>query len=193
MIEQTSFLGMPLKTQKQRRLLVALYYATLISFAAVGLWMNKRNWGPLVAQTFVFGGLLGGIRRWAGQVMNERYPSLERTGGPCGLNLSGRKRFDSTSWTSFRRTGAEAARYGALHGVSDSAMELWGVRAGLFWGECAWPLRGLRIRHSSCCGCFCCTCCRCRRRWCCGPSRRGRRRSWPRCGPGHGRVLRKLG
>jgi len=31
-IEQTRFLGMPLKTQRQRRLLVVLYYAVLVGF-----------------------------------------------------------------------------------------------------------------------------------------------------------------
>ena len=100
MIEQTSFLGMPLKTQKQRRLLVALYYATLISFAAVGLWMNKRNWGPLVAQTFMVGGLLGGIRIGGPvKVYEEPILPLDADSTVQTLNLSGRKRFDSM-WSS---------------------------------------------------------------------------------------------
>ena len=62
MIEQTKFLGMPLKTQKQRRLLVVMYYGVLVGFAAAGLWVGKDAWGSLVVQTFVFGGLLGGIK-----------------------------------------------------------------------------------------------------------------------------------
>ncbi len=77
MIEQTSFLGMPLKTQRQRRLLVVLYYAVLLGIAAAGLWLGKNDWGGLVAQTFVFGGLLGGIRM-GGPVKVYAYPSLER-------------------------------------------------------------------------------------------------------------------
>jgi len=117
MIEQTSFLGMPLKTQKQRRLLVALYYAILISFAAVGLWLDKKSWGPLVAQTFVFGGLLGGIRM-GGPVKPYAYPSFEREmDGPRGLNLEGRKPFDgSLSWTPLderERTQRDVAHYTA--------------------------------------------------------------------------------
>lgn len=118
MIEQTSFLGMPLKTQRQRRLLVVLYYAVLLGFAGAGLWLGKNDWGPFVAQTFVFGGLLGGIRR-GGPVKPYAYPSFEREmDAPVqGLNLEGRKPFDeSLTWTPLderERTQRDVAHYTA--------------------------------------------------------------------------------
>ena len=99
-LEQTQFLGMPLKTQKQRRLLVVLYYAVRLGLAVVGLWINKRDWGPLVAQTFVVGGLLGGIRIGGPvKIYEEPILPLDMEGAVQTLNLSGRKRFDST-WSS---------------------------------------------------------------------------------------------
>jgi hypothetical protein len=117
-IEQTKFLGMPLKTQRQRRLLVVLYYAVLLGIAAAGLWLGKNDWGGLVAQTFVFGGLLGGIRM-GGPVKAYAYPSFERDmDGPVhGLNLEGRKPFDeSLTWTPLderERTQRDVAHYTA--------------------------------------------------------------------------------
>ena len=95
MIEQTKFLGMPLKTQGQRRLLVVLYYAVLVGFGLVGLWIGKGAWGSLVAQTFVFGGLLGGIKM-GGPVKAYAPPSfpLDRDDSVHTLNLAGRKPFD---------------------------------------------------------------------------------------------------
>ncbi len=101
MIEQTKFLGMPLKTQAQRRLLVVVYYAVLVGFAGVGFWLGNKSWGSLVAQTFVFGGLLGGIRT-GGPVKLYAYPSFEREmDAPVqDLNLERRKPFDeSLAWT----------------------------------------------------------------------------------------------
>jgi hypothetical protein len=95
-IEQTKFLGMPLKTQGQRRLLVVLYYAVLLGFAVIGLWMDKKSWGPLAAQTFVVGGLLGGIRM-GGPVKAYAQPTfpLDMSGTVRTLNLDGRKPFDA--------------------------------------------------------------------------------------------------
>lgn len=61
MITETTFLGLPLRTPAQRRTLVVLYYALLVSMAAIGA--HARNLPvALLAQTFIFGGLLGGIR-----------------------------------------------------------------------------------------------------------------------------------
>lgn len=62
MIERTKFLGMPLKTQLQRRLLVVLYYAALLAIFA--LMLRKPHWGifSMLPQLVVFGGLLGGIK-----------------------------------------------------------------------------------------------------------------------------------
>jgi hypothetical protein len=114
-IEQTSFLGMPLKTQRQRRLLVALYYAGLVGFAAAGLWIGKNALISLAAQTFVFGGLLGGIKM-GGPVKPYAYPAFERDiDGPRGLNLQGRRPFDaSLTWTPLderERTQRDVAHY----------------------------------------------------------------------------------
>ena len=97
MIEQTRFLGMPLKTQRQRRLLVVLYYAVLVGFGLTGLWIGKGAWGSLVAQTFVFGGLLGGIKL-GGPVKAYAYPHfpLDTDTSLRSLNLAGRKPFDTS-------------------------------------------------------------------------------------------------
>ncbi len=115
MIELTSFLGIPLKTQRQRRLLVVLYYGVLVGFAAAGLWVGKDAFVSLGAQTFVFGGLLGGIKM-GGPVKPYAYPTLERDiDGPRGLNLQGRKPFDgSVTWTPLderERTQRDVAHY----------------------------------------------------------------------------------
>ena len=120
MIEQTKFLGMPLRTQRQRRLLVVLYYAVLIVFAAVGLCMDKKSWGPLVAQTFVFGGLLGGIRM-GGPVKAYAQPNfpLDMDSTVHTLNLEGRKPFDTSlpeAWAPLderERTQRDIAHYTA--------------------------------------------------------------------------------
>ncbi len=69
-------------------------------------------------RTFVFGGLLGGIRM-GGPVKVYAYPSLEREmDGPVhGLNLEGRKPFDeSVTWTPLderERTQRDVAHYTA--------------------------------------------------------------------------------
>lgn len=118
MVEQTKFLGMPLRTQAQRRLLVVVYYSVLLIFAAAGLWMSKNTWGPLAAQTFVFGGLLGGIRM-GGPVKAYAYPSFERDMDAAvqGLNLEGRKPFDPSTpgaWVPLderERTQRDVAHY----------------------------------------------------------------------------------
>ena len=98
MVEQTSFLGMPLKTQKQRRLLVVLYYAVLLGFAVAGIWVGKQAWGSLAAQTLIFGGLLGGIRI-GGPVKMYTQPHLplDMDSTVHTLNLAGRKPFDTYS------------------------------------------------------------------------------------------------
>ena len=94
MIEQTTFLGMPLHTARQRRLLVVLYYTFLLGLLAFGMRFHKSLPGALVAQTFVLGGLFGGIRA-GGLVKPYREPKLPLSGDdldgtPITLNLSGR-------------------------------------------------------------------------------------------------------
>ncbi len=120
MVDQTSFLGMPLRTQRQRRLLVVLYYAVLVGFAAIGLWMDKKGWGSLVAQTFTFGGLLGGIRM-GGPVKAYDQPDfpLDRDTSIHTLNIEGRKPFDTSlpeAWVPLderERTQRDMAHYTA--------------------------------------------------------------------------------
>jgi hypothetical protein len=119
-IEQTSFLGMPLKTQRQRRLLVVLYYAVLIGFAIDGLWMSKKTWGPLAAQTLVFGGLLGGIRIGGPvKVYSQPHFPLDMDSTVHTLNLAGRRPFDTSTpetWVPLderERTQRDTAHYTA--------------------------------------------------------------------------------
>ena len=95
MIEQTKFLGMPLKTRRQRRLLVILYYVLLFSFSAFGLWKSQGHIGYLIPQALTFGGLLGGIKM--GGPVKVYSDSMVPTNGASGvqtLNLAGRKPFD---------------------------------------------------------------------------------------------------
>jgi len=62
MIEQSKFLGMPIRTRSQRRMLVVCFYLFVLAFAAVPLY--RSDWFPMgmVVQTLLLGGLLGGIK-----------------------------------------------------------------------------------------------------------------------------------
>ena len=120
MIEQTSFLGMPLRTQRQRRVLVILYYTILLSFAIVGVWMGKKSWAPLTAQTLLFGGLLGGIRMGGPvKVYAQPHFPLDMDSTVHTLNLAGRRPFDTSSpgdWVALderERTERDIAHYTA--------------------------------------------------------------------------------
>jgi hypothetical protein len=95
-IEQTTFLGMPLRTQKQRRLLVVLYYAVLLGFALLALWKSRSAVQFLLPQTITLGGLLGGIKI-GGPVKAYAEPRLplDMGSGTQTLNLYGRKPFGS--------------------------------------------------------------------------------------------------
>lgn len=62
MISRMSFLGFPLRTTAQRRLLVCLYYGLLLTLTLVGLARQRRLPFSLMLQTVIFGGMLGGIR-----------------------------------------------------------------------------------------------------------------------------------
>lgn len=97
MIESTTFLGMPLRTLHQRRILVVGYYVVLLFFAAVALWMAHDMLVVLLPQTVMLGGLLGGIKM-GGPVKPYAAPAaLESTGSIVSLNLQGRRRFGSSS------------------------------------------------------------------------------------------------
>ncbi|WP_158824511.1 hypothetical protein [Granulicella sp. S156] len=90
MIEQTSFLGIPLKTQRQRRLLVVIYYLLLFTLFVLALWLPRKSYTPLVIQTFAFGGLLGGITVGGPvKVFSPPVLPLEMDSPLQSLNLSG--------------------------------------------------------------------------------------------------------
>ena len=95
MIEQTSFLGMPLRTQRQRRLLVVLYYAVLFAFALLAVCKTRGTILYLLPQTLTLGGLLGGIKIGGPvKAYEELRLPLAASDGTQTLNLSGRKPFD---------------------------------------------------------------------------------------------------
>lgn len=98
MITQTSFLGLPLRTERQRRLLVVLYYLFLITLGVIGLIRGTTHVGYLIPQILTFGGLLGGIKI-GGPVKPYADPKLPLALGSDvqTLNLSGRKTFDPFS------------------------------------------------------------------------------------------------
>jgi len=93
-IEQTSFLGMPLRTQRQRRIVVVLYYALLLVFAILALWKPRSAVQFLLPQTITLAGLLGGIK-FGGPVKAYEKPRLplDMDSSVQTLNLEGRKPF----------------------------------------------------------------------------------------------------
>jgi hypothetical protein len=97
MIQQTKFMGMPLKTQRQRRLLVVLYYLLIAAMAGVGFCLGPKAWVDLIVFTLGLGGLLGGISYEAPVKAYERLPGPLDADGPQTLNLSGRR--ENRLWT----------------------------------------------------------------------------------------------
>ncbi len=93
MIEQTSFLGIQLRTQGGRRLLVVAYYALLLSIVAFALWQGGHFWGSLSGLTFALGGMLGGIRQ-GGPV--KPYSKVPQPQIVQALNLEGRRPFEQS-------------------------------------------------------------------------------------------------
>jgi hypothetical protein len=92
MIEQTKFLGMPLKTRRQRRSLVVMYYLVFAAMAGVGVWLGPKSWGDLIIFTLVMGGLLGGIHYEAPvKAYEEIRMPIDMGDGTQVLNLSGRR------------------------------------------------------------------------------------------------------
>jgi hypothetical protein len=94
MIQQTSFVGIPLHTRRQRHLLVVGYYLLLLALALFGLWRKGLDMGILIPQVLTLGGLLGGIQM-GGPVKyyygsNGTHPDGS---GIQSLNLSGRRPF----------------------------------------------------------------------------------------------------
>jgi len=94
MIQQMSFLGIPLRTQLQRRMLVVGYYMFVALFAGLGVWRGHGGLpGFLFPQIIVLGSMLGGltvgrpVKPYSSGVVPDAYDS------PISLNQSGRKVF----------------------------------------------------------------------------------------------------
>ena len=62
MIQQTKFLGIPLRTLENRRTLVVCYYVFLLVFATIPLARHKFMPEVLIIQTLTIGGMFGGIK-----------------------------------------------------------------------------------------------------------------------------------
>jgi hypothetical protein len=115
MIQQAKFWGMPIRTQRQRRLLVVFYYVLFAAMAGVGFWLGPKFWGDLIVFTLVLGGLLGGIQYEAPVRGYEeiRLP-IDMGDGTQTLNLSGRR--ENRLWTPLderERTERNQAHYTA--------------------------------------------------------------------------------
>ena len=105
MIVKASFLGMPIRTVRQRRRLVVLYYIVILTLGGVALSIGMppgSTAGPLIYTAVGLGGLLGGIRM-SGKSMDGPVKDYAKPRFPAGmedgmqtLNLSGRKEF--TGW-----------------------------------------------------------------------------------------------
>ncbi|MGA7158992.1 MAG: hypothetical protein WBY53_19255 [Acidobacteriaceae bacterium] len=98
MVQQTKFWGIPIKTQRQRRLLVVGYYLLFTVMAGVGFWLWPKFLAALVQLAFVMAILLGGISYDAPVKAYERLPVPFDQDGPQTLNLSGRR--ESRRWWS---------------------------------------------------------------------------------------------
>ena len=106
MIQQTKFLGISLRTRSHRRALVLCYYALLLSMVAVALVRGRFVPGAVLAQTFVFGALFGGIKPGGSVKSYTETPSVEESSPVTTLNLSGRSIFTRSYLLDERERGA---------------------------------------------------------------------------------------
>jgi hypothetical protein len=142
MIEQTCFLGMPLRTRRQRRLLVVLYYMLFATMAGIGIWLGPKAWGDLIIFTLVLGGLLGGIRYGAPvKAYEEIQLPMAMGDGTQTLNLSGRR--ENRLWTPLderERVERDRAHYTAYRILRWSV----GLGAGVYVLSLNWTHYGAR-------------------------------------------------
>ena len=100
MIEQTSFLGMPLRTQRQRRILVMGFNLLVLMFGALALWRSPERFPLyLLTQTLFLGGVLGGIKVGGPVKVYEESSLPLGNGGTQTLNLAGRRAFNPQGYS----------------------------------------------------------------------------------------------
>jgi hypothetical protein len=140
-IQQTKFWGVPLKTQRQRRLLVVLYYMMFLAMAGAGLWIGPKSWGDLFIFTLVVGGLLGGIQYGAPvKAYEEIQLPMAMGDGTQTLNLSGRR--ENGLWSPLderERTQRDHAHYTAYRILRGSL----GALALAYGFSLSWTYPGL--------------------------------------------------
>ena len=101
MIEQTSFLGMQLRTQRQRRLLVVGFNLFILSFGAIALWHSQGKFPLLLLpQTLILGGMLGGIKAGGPVKVYEEANLPLGNGGMQTLNIEARRPFSEPPYGS---------------------------------------------------------------------------------------------
>ncbi|HTF65613.1 MAG TPA: hypothetical protein VK638_23295 [Edaphobacter sp.] len=87
MIEQATFLGMPIRTHRQRQLLVIVYYLFVLCMGLFYFWIGWRYIWFAVPQMLTLGGLFGGIKI-GGPVKFYNDRDLSLSSGIQSLNLS---------------------------------------------------------------------------------------------------------
>jgi len=92
MIEQTTFLGMPIRTCRQRQLLVIVYYLFVLGMGSFYFWLGWRYIWFAVPQMLTLGGLFRGIKV-GGPVKFYEDRGLSVSSGIQSLNLSARRPF----------------------------------------------------------------------------------------------------
>ena len=151
MITETSFFGLPLRTPAQRRLLVVLYYALLLVVVSFGFAYNKRLPIALGIQTFVFGGLLGGIRA-GGPVKAYTEPHFGPEGEGdtrpivLGLNAARERVLGPRYWTPLdeRETGQRDRAHFVAYRL---LIWIFCIAAAAYW--CAWAWLPERMEHEA--------------------------------------------
>ncbi len=100
MIEQSSFLGMPLRTQRQRRALVVGFNLFILAFGTLALLRSHDRFPFFMLPQMVFlGGMLGGIKVGGPVKVYEASSLPVGNGGTQTLNLEGRRAFNPLGYS----------------------------------------------------------------------------------------------